>query len=146
MERVKADTGATCTMCRKSIRKGSWVTVHGGFWRHPKCAVPTADCEACGQSVPLREDGNLTEHFRYGDEQKGICDASPVPEEPKACGGCGEPAPSHDKWRSEEHTSELQSQSKLVCRLLIEKKKTAYIPMNALAIIVIAALVIRRRG
>src|SRR5688572_11150416 len=98
MERVKADTGATCTMCRKSIRKGSWVTVHGGFWRHPKCAVPTADCEACGQSVPLREDGNLTEHFRYGDEQKGICDASPVPEEPKACGGCGEPAPSHDEW------------------------------------------------
>src|SRR2546430_12060307 len=27
-------------------------------------------------------------------------------------------------WRSEEHTSELQSQSKLVCRLLLEKKKT----------------------
>src|SRR2546430_3920739 len=26
--------------------------------------------------------------------------------------------------RSEEHTSELQSQSKLVCRLLLEKKKT----------------------
>src|SRR5688572_30421207 len=36
-----------------------------------------------------------------------------------------------DKWltklvlaRSEEHTSELQSQSNLVCRLLLEKKKT----------------------
>src|SRR2546427_7965206 len=28
----------------------------------------------------------------------------------------------HD-WRSEEHTSELQSQSNLVCRLLLEKKK-----------------------
>src|SRR5688572_31579216 len=27
--------------------------------------------------------------------------------------------------RSEEHTSELQSQSNLVCRLLLEKKKTA---------------------
>src|SRR5205085_2905115 len=27
--------------------------------------------------------------------------------------------------RSEEHTSELQSQSKLVCRLLLEKKNTA---------------------
>src|SRR2546430_12637749 len=27
-------------------------------------------------------------------------------------------------FRSEEHTSELQSQSKLVCRLLLEKKKT----------------------
>src|SRR2546430_10763638 len=28
-----------------------------------------------------------------------------------------------DKERSEEHTSELQSQSNLVCRLLLEKKK-----------------------
>src|SRR5688572_30847493 len=27
------------------------------------------------------------------------------------------------QWRSEEHTSELQSQSNLVCRLLLEKKK-----------------------
>src|SRR2546430_11905148 len=30
--------------------------------------------------------------------------------------------------RSEEHTSELQSQSNLVCRLLLEKKKTNIIP------------------
>src|SRR2546427_1323501 len=29
----------------------------------------------------------------------------------------------HDPRRSEEHTSELQSQSNLVCRLLLEKKK-----------------------
>src|SRR2546427_7884353 len=29
-----------------------------------------------------------------------------------------------DADRSEEHTSELQSQSNLVCRLLLEKKKT----------------------
>src|SRR2546427_4819273 len=31
---------------------------------------------------------------------------------------------SGDAERSEEHTSELQSQSNLVCRLLLEKKKT----------------------
>src|SRR2546430_5752873 len=30
------------------------------------------------------------------------------------------------RGRSEEHTSELQSQSNLVCRLLLEKKKKAY--------------------
>src|SRR2546427_7994924 len=30
----------------------------------------------------------------------------------------------YDQDRSEEHTSELQSQSNLVCRLLLEKKKT----------------------
>src|SRR5688572_31678279 len=29
------------------------------------------------------------------------------------------------RMRSEEHTSELQSQSNLVCRLLLEKKKTS---------------------
>src|SRR2546427_5854834 len=37
------------------------------------------------------------------------------------------PAPCAARWhgagRSEEHTSELQSQSNLVCRLLLEKKK-----------------------
>src|SRR5437588_3381566 len=31
--------------------------------------------------------------------------------------------PPHRKRRSEEHTSELQSHSELVCRLLLEKKK-----------------------
>src|SRR5690242_20804599 len=29
----------------------------------------------------------------------------------------------HQAWRSEEHTSELQSHVNLVCRLLLEKKK-----------------------
>src|SRR5206468_8065505 len=29
-------------------------------------------------------------------------------------------------WRSEEHTSELQSRSDLVCRLLLDKKKGSY--------------------
>src|SRR2546430_14525144 len=33
--------------------------------------------------------------------------------------------PIQSKLRSEEHTSELQSQSNLVCRLLLEKKKTS---------------------
>src|SRR2546427_9227162 len=32
--------------------------------------------------------------------------------------------PAVQETRSEEHTSELQSQSNLVCRLLLEKKKT----------------------
>src|SRR2546430_13538196 len=35
----------------------------------------------------------------------------------------GNPEDRHDRYRSEEHTSELQSQSNLVCRLLLEKKK-----------------------
>src|SRR2546427_3494569 len=36
-----------------------------------------------------------------------------------------------DAARSEEHTSELQSQSNLVCRLLLEKKKSTH-SINAL--------------
>src|SRR5258708_28697842 len=35
---------------------------------------------------------------------------------PLSCSGCV-------SWRSEEHTSELQSPDHLVCRLLLEKKK-----------------------
>src|SRR5438874_10166596 len=34
------------------------------------------------------------------------------------------PPPPAEKYRSEEHTSELQSRRDLVCRLLLEKKKT----------------------
>src|SRR5688572_32080736 len=36
---------------------------------------------------------------------------------------CARTPPSSRRFRSEEHTSELQSQSNLVCRLLLEKKK-----------------------
>src|SRR5436305_8968329 len=35
-----------------------------------------------------------------------------------------ETRPRPPDWRSEEHTSELQSRPHLVCRLLLEKKKT----------------------
>src|SRR5436190_23868185 len=35
-------------------------------------------------------------------------------------------------YRSEEHTSELQSHSDLVCRLLLEKKKKKRIKLNAI--------------
>src|SRR2546430_10130464 len=40
----------------------------------------------------------------------------------RAAGRAGHHRPEHGA-RSEEHTSELQSQSNLVCRLLLEKKK-----------------------
>src|SRR5438132_7175983 len=56
-----------------------------------------------------------------------------LPRPPAASGPSGEPlddghvrlaaAFAHGLQRSEEHTSELQSHSDLVCRLLLEKKK-----------------------
>src|SRR2546430_6597273 len=56
--------------------------------------------------------------------------------------GCGGAPHPHARWgvhvsqgqqgqeRSEEHTSELQSQSNLVCRLLLEKKKKEHAHHN----------------
>src|SRR5438270_9903035 len=44
---------------------------------------------------------------------------------------CG---PSRRRRRSEEHTSELQSQSNLVCRLLLEKKKSEETSVTTLEI------------
>src|SRR2546422_4134198 len=51
----------------------------------------------------------------------------PEPEEQKDHAGVrpgrGPPRLPHERSRSEEHTSELQSRLHLVCRLLLEKKK-----------------------
>src|SRR2546427_9236711 len=40
--------------------------------------------------------------------------------------------PADQEARSEEHTSELQSQSNLVCRLLLEKKKKKSTTINSM--------------
>src|SRR5205085_3234077 len=52
------------------------------------------------------------------------------PEDPERHVGvlldCAQVAEVVQRGRSEEHTSELQSQSNLVCRLLLEKKKKKY--------------------
>src|SRR2546427_2684133 len=63
---------------------------------------------------------NSTEWFRC---VQGVCRAAvdptaPLADQAKAVVGV--------VTRSEEHTSELQSQSNLVCRLLLEKKKNKY--------------------
>src|SRR5206468_11458428 len=62
-----------------------------------------------------------------GDESQarsGGRDAAPagVPQGPQSA-GAGAPGRAGHRQRSEEHTSELQSRSDLVCRLLLEKKK-----------------------
>src|SRR2546427_9622441 len=44
------------------------------------------------------------------------------------------PAVGAQRTRSEEHTSELQSQSNLVCRLLLEKKKKKRISIEQIGI------------
>src|SRR2546427_2854489 len=52
-----------------------------------------------------------------------------LPSKSSPCGPTAGPschAPATLSTRSEEHTSELQSQSNLVCRLLLEKKKNKH--------------------
>src|SRR5256885_16461892 len=71
-------------------------------------------------ALPIwRRDGELT---RQGDDPM---QARPEPADDRHHGGpkgrLGEP----DGDRSEEHTSELQSPCNLVCRLLLEKKKSS---------------------
>src|SRR5688572_31152650 len=68
----------------------------------------------CGHGAVVPHDARLAKRFRHGapamsDFVFNAWYAAAFPEE------LGE--------RSEEHTSELQSQSNLVCRLLLEKKK-----------------------
>src|SRR2546430_6947919 len=55
-----------------------------------------------------------------GVEPLGLCFAGEAPRVARTCRGEHLDGPA--AARSEEHTSELQSQSNLVCRLLLEKK------------------------
>src|SRR2546430_12059401 len=64
---------------------------------------------------------------RLGDRFQRLPEFPPHPLEREA----GERAPprgraERERMRSEEHTSELQSQSNLVCRLLLEKKNKTH--------------------
>src|SRR3712207_8574798 len=54
-------------------------------------------------------------------------DGGLLPVDPATAGGPPDRARLPVALRSEEHTSELQSRQYLVCRLLLEKKKIAYV-------------------
>src|SRR5688572_31064933 len=69
--------------------------------------------------------------FRLGRLREGLTTIESRASPERRLAGLGKPG---SLWsRSEEHTSELQSQSNLVCRLLLEKKKQqTSIPINRL--------------
>src|SRR2546427_8097288 len=66
------------------------------------------------RSAQLPLDGDVDQLRRLSKDNDAQCD-------PHDDGAAA--ARIHHERRSEEHTSELQSQSNLVCRLLLEKKK-----------------------
>src|SRR5688572_32691769 len=71
----------------------------------------------------FRSSRRLTRDWKASGEQACRARATPLPRWGVESGGAQHSARAH-VLRSEEHTSELQSQSNLVCRLLLEKKKT----------------------
>src|SRR2546430_5500326 len=77
------------------------------------------------RSSDLIEVRNLTKHFPIGAGLLGVGrDAVKAVDDVSFSIRRGE-------TRSEEHTSELQSQSNLVCRLLLEKKKKMNVLLHA---------------
>src|SRR2546430_57612 len=83
------------------------------LFRSPSTSSSLSSCTTPSSSVSMGEYGVASEGDpgrRPGGGSGAICAA-----------GLGSGA--GDARRSEEHTSELQSQSNLVCRLLLEKKK-----------------------
>src|SRR5438270_5190772 len=69
---------------------------------------------ASGAGLPMRSIDRVVGVYKAYTTRVG---SGPMPTELFDASGIG-------LVRSEEHTSELQSQSNLVCRLLLEKKKT----------------------
>src|SRR2546427_5620239 len=73
--------------------------------------------------------GRRAQPLRALPRDNGGLMSSPTSSKPSRPGADEAAAPSARpvlRRRSEEHTSELQSQSNLVCRLLLEKKKKKY--------------------
>src|SRR5256886_7825787 len=85
-----------------------------------------------GQRIHARKRLIQEHEARLGRERAGDLDAPPLPARERHAEGSAHVADAQLleqlleallARRSEEHTSELQSQSNLVCRLLLEKKK-----------------------
>src|SRR2546428_1537140 len=68
----------------------------------------------------FRSDSTVISKSSESDFSAGMCPSTAHPRSGLA--------PMMPTRRSEEHTSELQSRSDLVCRLLLEKKKQALVP------------------
>src|SRR5206468_10927759 len=81
---------------------GSTLFPYTTLFRSP--TAPASACPSCCAGFPIRT-------CRRG---SSMSSASPAP------GSSSSPRP---RSRSEEHTSELQSRSDLVCRLLLDKKR-----------------------
>src|SRR2546427_1429450 len=89
------------------------------------CALPISwlPCVCSSTSMPSARKAAVTASPMAGSSRKNkVLRARTVTLLPSRAKACASSSATTDE-RSEEHTSELQSQSNLVCRLLLEKKK-----------------------
>src|SRR2546427_5280474 len=89
------------------------------------CALPIS---VLRQTILAHVQPHAGEGRRHDDGEEQEQHEGELPEGPLVLAGLvpHQPVGACEQWkheRSEEHTSELQSQSNLVCRLLLEKKK-----------------------
>src|SRR2546430_8668976 len=100
--------GVFIISCRKtSSRMSTWTPATSTFQRGPFAAI------TIGTAHPMKMPFERPEESTFSFWASGVMATSGL-------------------TRSEEHTSELQSQSNLVCRLLLEKKKKASIHASLL--------------
>src|SRR3712207_7652255 len=105
-------------MCDRSARK--WLLVrmcrtlepqlHGR--REPPAPNLTRSLGKAYLDAGSEQEGTVSTRSRSGASTRGVIYVHSAPS--ALC--------PHIEWRSEEHTSELQSRQYLVCRLLLEKK------------------------
>src|SRR5688572_24486611 len=107
------------------------------IWLHGRGAALRAAAQRClrlrwrtdavpAWPAPGRTPGDAARRRAFGMAAPQIKEPGAACRRSRAAGGAGHAhrrACSRTEERSEEHTSELQSQSNLVCRLLLEKKK-----------------------
>src|SRR5688572_31789007 len=84
-----------------------------GRWNGRRPLVNLATSRPSGGASATRSDQMVEDHLSLGSSHRIVCRTKNI---------CPFLENSTALSRSEEHTSELQSQSNLVCRLLLEKK------------------------
>src|ERR1039457_447159 len=108
---------STCPKCRAVIEEDEICCAQVRYtWRCKSCfkltsglAMPYGKCFLCGGDLEVIPNRDLADSMRF----RAIREAVQFELD------------SFHFYRSEEHTSELQSPCNLVCRLLLEKKMTA---------------------
>src|SRR6266853_4600945 len=129
--RQSGSLAVNCGICRELNSRNTKIFL--GFMQEK--AIGTSDFQQSSAVTPLANESyrpsKLSPQYRFGSHVIGVTVRLPSGEILSCVVTCWvkgrslrltKPAGPAPQNRSEEHTSELQSQSNLVCRLLLEKK------------------------